>query len=173
MELTTTDIKVTSMQLAEMANKKHDYILKAIRKMDSVTISSVGTFDETSYLDTQNKTQPMYVLDKWTTLFVASKFNDELRANIINRVKELENTIDIPQEMIEQFVPNGGFMEENKKGMLRTKPVSGYWRVDKDTEENRLLHRRYELNKQLTGLFIEDIKAEIAIIDDDIKALEG
>jgi len=173
MELITNDLEVTSLQIAEWSGKNHTDVLRGIRKMFKSVGIGESNFTST-YLDSQNKNRILMVLPKNELLFVTSKYSDKLRWSIIQKISELEHKVNIPQEMIEQFVPNKGFMSENKKGMLKTKPIRGYWRVDKDTEENRLLHRRYELSKIASGLI--DLSEEMKLIDtqlENIKYIEG
>ena len=75
------------------------------------------------------------------------------------------------KEAINTFIPKSGFLEPNKNDELKTKPIRGYYRVDKTSEEAKLLTRRYQLQKRLNSLFIEDIKMELAEIDMNLSEL--
>jgi len=170
MELIKNDIEITSLQIAEWSGKRHrDFMRSAKKVLENIGVSA-RTFART-YFDVQNKEQEMLVLPKRELLIVVSKFDDKLRAKIIDRVLELEQStkMNIPKELIEQFMPKGGFMEENKKGMIKTKPIRGYWRVDKDSEENRLLQKKYELSKIANGLI--DLTREMRSVDRAIRRL--
>ena len=87
-------------------------------------------------------------------------------------MKKVRNQIGLAErEILEQFAPKGGLLEENKNGMLRTKPIRGYYRVDKTTEHSMLLQRKYELQKYLNGLMQEDIQLEIDMVDMEMQRL--
>lgn len=89
MELQTN--KMTSLQIAEIAGKSHDYVLKAVRKMEDAWLKiGQSKFDESSYINTQNKEQPMYLLTKTESLYIGTKFSDEARAKLVLRWEKLE-----------------------------------------------------------------------------------
>ena len=178
MEMIQKDFTVTSLQIAEwmqaFTKKKaeHKEVMRKIRRILDGAEIPPSSF-ESFYVNSQNKQQPMYILPKRETLLVVSKFDDKLRLQLIDKVLEIEETakVDIPQELVEMFVPKTGYMEENKKGMLKTKPIRGYWRVDKDTEYNRLMQRRYELAKIAGGLI--DVNKEMRELDHRIQEMEA
>lgn len=82
---------MTSLDIAEITGKNHFDVLKAIRKMEpaweKVTASK---FACSEYEDKSGKKNPMYVLTKTETLFIATKFNDEARAKLVLRWEQLE-----------------------------------------------------------------------------------
>lgn len=172
MELITNNISVTSLQIAEWSGKPHSDMLKSIRKMMENVGLNEGNFSRV-YLDAKNQERPMFVLPKKEVLFVVSKFNDKLRWQVLNRIEELEakSTVNIPQEVIEQFVPKSGFLEENDKGMLKTEPVSGYFRADMRKEENRLLQQKHELQKNIDTMFREEMEEEVKLIEAKLEAI--
>ncbi len=64
----------TSRRIAEVYKKNHDFILKKIRKMIKNGEIGLGTYDESSYLNEQNKSQPMYILDNEATMALVISF---------------------------------------------------------------------------------------------------
>lgn len=110
-ELTTivdNDERMTSLQIAEVTGKPHNDVMKAIRKME-VAWQKVcgGNFSLTSQLvDMPNggkRKEPYYSLTKEECLYIATKFNDEARAKLVRRWKELEEAHRpaVPQNYLE------------------------------------------------------------------------
>ena len=82
---------MSSLEIAQVTNKRHKDVLEAIRKMEPAWVKVSGrNFPLTSYADAQGKPRPMYVLSKRECLYVATKFNDEARAKLVIRWEELE-----------------------------------------------------------------------------------
>lgn len=81
---------MTSLQIAEVTDKRHDNIIRDIRGLLDKGIDALN-FEESYYVNTQNKRQPMYVLTKKGCLILASGYNPLLREKIIDRWEELEN----------------------------------------------------------------------------------
>lgn len=82
---------ISSLELSEMSGKPHYNLMKQIRKLEE-TWTELGQekFYLSSYLTSQNKTQPMYQLTKTECLYIASKFNDTTRAKLVLRWEQLE-----------------------------------------------------------------------------------
>lgn len=86
---------ITSLELAEMAGKPHNDLLKAIRKMEPVwTQITEGKFSLIDYTDSKGRAQPVYVLKKTEYLYISSKFSDEIRARLVLRWEELERNLE-------------------------------------------------------------------------------
>ena len=89
---------ITSLELAQFSNKEHKNLLESIRNMEQTWVSlGQPNFKQSYYFNSQNKKQPMYELSKTESLYIASKFSDEVRAKIILRWEELENQKQVPQ----------------------------------------------------------------------------
>ena len=173
MELVKRDVEVTSMQIAEFGDRTHANIMKLIKKEFSQIQMDSATFRNT-YTDKQGKEREMFILPKKEMLFIVSKFDADLRWSVLTRLEEIEaeSVINIPAEYIKQFLPTSSHGEENKKGMLKTEPVSGYWRADMRKEENQLMQKRHEMSKMLNGLMREEIETEIEYIDAQLLEIE-
>lgn len=91
MELTVKQQTITSREIAEMAGKLHNDVLKSIRKMEPAWEKvNGGNFSLVDYTDAKGEKRPQYLLTKTETLYIATKFNDEARARLVLRWEELE-----------------------------------------------------------------------------------
>jgi phage regulator Rha-like protein len=85
---------MSSLEIAEITGKKHRDVLRDIRKM----LNEVGALlrglqcVETSYRDSQNKSQPLIVLDKELTFTLLTGYNATLRLLVNRRWLELEGS---------------------------------------------------------------------------------
>lgn len=93
---------MSSLQIAEISGKHHKDVMRAIRKMEPAWEKICGRkFALTSQVvDMPNggiRKESCYILDKTECLFIATKFNDEARAKLVLRWKELEEKNNKPQ----------------------------------------------------------------------------
>lgn len=103
MKLINTPQTMSSREIAEKANKQHKHVLEAIRKMEDAWVKINGTnFRLVEYTDAKGEKRPEYQLTKKECLYIATKFNDETRARLINRWEELERQA----QMIDFSNPN-------------------------------------------------------------------
>lgn len=96
--------RMTSLQIAEITGKPHADVMKAIRKMEPAWSKiNEGNFSLVDYQDKKGETRPCYSLNKEECLYIATKFNDEARAKLIKRWKELEEQSkpSVPQNYLE------------------------------------------------------------------------
>ena len=89
------ELRMTSLDIAELCGKPHNDILKAIRKMEPAWEKvSLGKFSQSSRKMIQPnggvREYPCYELTKTETLYIATKFKDEMRAKLVLRWEELE-----------------------------------------------------------------------------------
>lgn len=90
---------ITSMEVAQMVDKKHADLLKDIRRyvgqLAEGKISSGDFFSENTYLDTNNQSRPCFLVTKKGCEFIAHKMTGqkgtEFTARYINRFHEMEN----------------------------------------------------------------------------------
>ena len=84
---------MTSMDLANAVGKMHKNVLQDLRNMSEAWENVTGLkFQLSEYTDSTGRKLPLYELSKPEILFIASKYDDELRARIIIRLMELELT---------------------------------------------------------------------------------
>ena len=86
---------MTSLEIAELTGKQHNYLMKALRKMEPAWEKvSQGKFAQSSRMVVQPnggvREFPCYVLTKTECLYIATKFNDAARAKLVLRWQELE-----------------------------------------------------------------------------------
>lgn len=100
--------RMTSLQIAEITGKPHNDVMKAIRKMEPAWEKvQGGNFslmqEEVETNNGGHKMRPYYSLNKEECLYIATKFNDEARAKLIKRWKELEEQSkpSLPQNYLE------------------------------------------------------------------------
>lgn len=90
-----------SREVAEMVGKEHNMLLRDIRRyaeqLGQSKIAQSDFFTESTYQNSQNKTQPCYLVTKKGCEFIAHKLTGvkgtEFTAKYINRFHEMENTI--------------------------------------------------------------------------------
>ena len=81
---------MSSLQIAEVTGKRHDAILRDIRKLLEQGVTA-HNFVVSEYTDKTGRTLPCYQLTKKGCLILASGYNAVLREKIIDRWEELEN----------------------------------------------------------------------------------
>lgn len=96
-ELTTivdnNEERMTSLQIAEVTGRAHRNVMQAIRKMEPAWMKiNELKFKLVNYQDKKGESRPCYSLTKEECLYIATKFNDEARAKLIRRWKELEES---------------------------------------------------------------------------------
>ncbi len=108
-QLANVKTTISSREIAMLTGKRHDDVLKAIRNMEPAWEKiSLRKFAERNY-KVRGREYPEFVLTKTESLYVATKFNDEARAKLINRWEELEiekrnGGFHIPQSMSEALM---------------------------------------------------------------------
>lgn len=86
---------MSSLEIAEATGKRHDHVLRGIKKMLKEVAPLLGRatqYVETSYQDSQNKSQPLIILDKELTFTVLTGYNATLRLLVNRRWLELEGS---------------------------------------------------------------------------------
>lgn len=102
------DERMTSLQIAEVTGKAHKNVMQAIRKMETAWVKIQGLKFQLLQKEVEvnnggHKMQPYYSLTKEECLYIATKFNDEARAKLVRRWKELEEAHRpaVPQNYLE------------------------------------------------------------------------
>lgn len=121
--------RMTSLQIAEITGKPHNDVMKAIRKMEPAWQKvQGGNFslmqEEIEINNGGHKMRPYYSLNKEECLYIATKFNDEARAKLIRRWKELEEQHQkpsVPQNYLEALKSLVKSEEEKQQLALENK----------------------------------------------------
>ena len=102
------DERMTSLQIAEATGKAHKDVMRSIRNMEPAWVKVQGRSfallqKEVEVNNGGHKMQPYYSLTKEECLYIATKFNDEARAKLVRRWKELEEAHRpaVPQNYLE------------------------------------------------------------------------
>ena len=85
------ELRMSSREIAELTGKRHDNVMRDIRNMEPAWEKvNALKFEVIEYLDSRGRKKLEYQLNKEETLYVATKYNDETRAKLIMRWKQLE-----------------------------------------------------------------------------------
>ena len=132
---------MSSREIAEMTGKRHSDILEAIRKME-VAWEKVNRrkFSLVDYIDGKGEKRPEFQLSKKECLYIATKFNDEARAILINRWEELENlnAFPVPGNMYEALLlaaQQYKVIDEQQKQLNKQAPQIEFLNRVLDTDE--------------------------------------
>ncbi|ATO57154.1 phage regulatory protein, rha family [Bartonella sp. 1-1C] len=90
---------MSSREIAELCDKRHDHVMRDIKKMlEELNAPKFGVVDFSGYyLDSKGETRPCYHLPKRECLILVSGYSTSLRAKIIDRWQELEKQVATPQ----------------------------------------------------------------------------
>lgn len=127
-EISTTIVdgdRMTSLRIAEITARLHKNVMRAIRNMEPAWEKINGLkFELVDYKDEKGETRPCYSLNKEECLYIATKFNDEARAKLIKRWKELEEQHQkpsVPQNYLEALKSLVKAEEEKQQLALENK----------------------------------------------------
>ena len=98
-ELFSSDMKMTSREIAEVTGKRHDHVKRDVDVMFKELELDAPKFG-VIYLDSRNRQQIEYVLDEELTLTLVTGYSIKLRNAVIKRWKQLENqTVSLQDEI--------------------------------------------------------------------------
>lgn len=117
-QLMTNNIKMTSLDIAEVVGKSHKNVMRDIRN----EIESLGNetgwliFELTERTDSMNRKQPYYTFGKDGAMQLALKYDAKTRYKVIKRIEELENGSNrLPGNYKEALIQLVSQVEENEK----------------------------------------------------------
>lgn len=90
--IATNVLTMSSREIAQLTNKQHQHVKRDIEKMLAELKIDASTFGHI-YLDTMNRKQTEYMLDKDHTECLLTGYSAELRMRVIKRWHELEKII--------------------------------------------------------------------------------
>lgn len=109
---------MSSLQIAEITEKPHNDVMKAIRAMEPAWIKvNGGNFSLVDYTDKKGEKRPCYELSKIECLYIATKFNDEARAKLVLRWEQLENEKRHPLSQLEILAQSAQLLLEQEREM--------------------------------------------------------
>ena len=94
---------MTSIEVSEITNKRHDNILRDIKDEINKLGQERGQliFEESEYINNQNRKQPMYNITLDGVLQLGARYDAVIRFNLIQKVKELKEKVKVPTTMRE------------------------------------------------------------------------
>lgn len=104
-ELIANGVRMTSLDLAELTGKEHKNVMRDIRNEIEELGSEIGwlIFEQSSYMNSQNKKQPCYEFGKEGAMQLALKYDAKVRYKVIKKIEELESSTPKPTENIKAF----------------------------------------------------------------------
>lgn len=93
-------LTMTSREIAEVTGKRHQHVKRDIEKMLDDLQEDASNFGRI-YLDSMNRKQTEYVLDREHTECLVTGYSALLRMRVIKRMHELEESVRIPQTLPE------------------------------------------------------------------------
>ena len=135
------ELTMSSREIATLCDKEHKNVLADIRHMCQQLNLDVLTFQHI-YLDSMNREQTEYLLDKETCLCLVAGYNAKLRMAIIKRWQELEQATTqkpVPltfAEALRAYADEVEAHEQTKQTLAIAEPKAQYF--DKLVERNLL-----------------------------------
>lgn len=93
-------LTMTSREIAEVTGKRHQHVKRDIEKMLDDLQEDASNFGRI-YLDSMNRKQTEYALDREHTECLVTGYSALLRMRVIKRMHELEESVRIPQTLPE------------------------------------------------------------------------
>ena len=95
---------LTSLEVAEITGKRHDNVLSDIRdEIDKLGVErGLLIFQESYYINSQNKQQPMFLLNYKGVLQLGARYNAETRFKLIEKIEQLQKPMTIEDMIILQ-----------------------------------------------------------------------
>lgn len=123
---------LTSVEVAEMVGKEHKNLIRDIRsyikQLGELKIEQSSFFEESTYVNSQNKQMPCYNITKKGCEFIAHKMTGvkgtEFTARYINRFHEMEEQLQ-RENHTDWFVNDVRVFQHREFGILRTVKLDG------------------------------------------------
>lgn len=84
------NLRMTSLEISQLAEKRHDHVMRDIRDLIDQGAIGLSSFGESSYVNQQNKSQPMYSLDFEASMVLVTGYDAKRRSAVIKRWVALE-----------------------------------------------------------------------------------
>lgn len=106
---TQNEQTITSLEIAEITGKNHKELMRSIRNQEVAWEKVRGrkfalSSQKVKMPNGGFRKQPFYFLSQKESLYISSKFDDEIRAKLVMRWYELETTKAIPEAQINKIV---------------------------------------------------------------------
>lgn len=144
---------MTSLQVAEVTGRLHSNVMRDIRNLlDQLEDKAQFSFELGSYQDANGQNRPCYILTKKDCLLLASGYDANLRAKIINRweLLETERVVATPDNPQLHFVQTQVYLAEAISRNLRLNEASRLGMYQSIAEPYRLAIPQYVESKGVT-----------------------
>lgn len=125
MDLMKKDLVMTSREVAEITGKNHADVMRDIRnEIESIEkegLEGQSIFAESSYKNSQNKEQPMYIMGREGAMQIATRYSAVIRRKLIIKLEELENKTKLPSNYKEALLALVAAEEEKEQLLLANK----------------------------------------------------
>lgn len=128
-------VKMTSRDIAELTGKRHDNVVRDIKK-EIIELKEIGhlIFEESYYLNLQNKQQPQFTFGKKGAMQLALKYDAVTRFKVIERIEELEskkvalptNYVEALSHLLESEKQKELILEDNKQLQIENEQLNEY-----------------------------------------------
>lgn len=118
---------ITSLQVAEVTGRQHSNVMRDIRNLvEQVEDINQFNFELVEYTDKKGESRPCYNLTKKDCLLLASGYDANLRAKIINRweLLEMEKAVAAPSNSQLQYVQTQLYLADALADRLRMNEAS-------------------------------------------------
>lgn len=87
---TDSNLRMSSLEVAELMDKRHDHVMRDIKKLIEREAINAPNFGEVDYKDAKGEMRPMYLLDFQSTMVLITGYDAPRRAAVIDRWMKLE-----------------------------------------------------------------------------------
>lgn len=139
------ELKMTSLDIAEITGKRHDHVIRDIRQeIEKLKDITVPIFGESEYKDSTGRKLPCYEFGKKGAMQLALKYDAVIRYKVICKIEELENKNKAKNNLPQNFAQalrlaaeQAELIEAQKQIISEAKPKLDY--VDRILNSKSLL----------------------------------
>jgi len=92
--------KMSSLEIAELVGKRHDNVMRTIKRMQPAWVAEDALkFEEIYYLDKHNREQPMFLLTKAECYYILTNYSHKITAKVFLRWIELEKRVQTTKQL--------------------------------------------------------------------------
>jgi len=130
MNLIKSEVKtMSSREIAELTNKRHDNVLQLVRKLQSDQILT-PEFQETPF---NGRSLPVALLDKRDSMVLVARLSPEFTAAVVDRWQELEEQAAKPMSQLEVLAGMANSLLEQERRQLEQEQAVA--RIEQDIEK--------------------------------------
>jgi len=112
------EAQTTSLIVAEVFKKRHDHVIRDVRKLIADLPKGLPMFGETTYINTQNKLQSMYTMNRDGFSLLAMGFNGKKALEFKLQYIEAFNHMEKELTRLASQSQNAEWLEQRKVGKV-------------------------------------------------------